>query len=61
MTHIKGRFLAKTVMVNVDGAMAMAVLPSQYHVDFVQLAKGIGAYMLELAGGAEFKERFPGL
>lgn len=60
MTHIKGRFLAKTVIVKVDGEMAMAVLPSHYHVDLDRLQESIGADSVELAGEDEFKDRFPG-
>ena len=32
--HVPGRELAKTVMVKIDGKMAMAVLPASDHVDF---------------------------
>jgi Ala-tRNA(Pro) deacylase len=32
--HIKGKKVAKTVMINIDGSMAMAVLPASYRVDF---------------------------
>tara|TARA_Y100001960_G_scaffold267133_1_gene291236 strand:+ start:130 stop:387 length:258 start_codon:yes stop_codon:yes gene_type:complete len=35
--HIPGRELAKTVMVKIDGAMAMAVLPASLKVDFERL------------------------
>lgn len=59
MTHIKGRYLAKTVMVNVDGDMAMAVLPSSYHVDLDQLKESIDARSVKLASEEEFKSRFP--
>ncbi len=31
--HIPGKELAKTVMVKIDGRMAMAVLPASYRVD----------------------------
>ncbi len=33
-THIPGKDVAKTVMVKLDGKMAMAVLPASYKVDF---------------------------
>lgn len=32
--HIPGKELAKTVMVKIDGKMAMAVLPASYKLDF---------------------------
>ncbi|MGA7303607.1 MAG: YbaK/EbsC family protein, partial [Rhodothermales bacterium] len=41
--HIPGRELAKTVMVKLDGQMAMAVLPASYHVDLEHLAEVAGA------------------
>jgi Ala-tRNA(Pro) deacylase len=57
--HIPGRELAKTVIVKLDGKMAMAVLPAPQHVDLKQLAKAAGARKGELAGEKEFAERFP--
>ena len=43
LTHIKGRDLAKTVIVKLDGALAMAVLPASFHVDLDRLKVGTGA------------------
>lgn len=57
--HIPGQELAKTVMVKVDGRMAMAVLPASYQVDFDQLRKTAGAGRIELASEEEFKDFFP--
>jgi Ala-tRNA(Pro) deacylase len=57
--HISGKELAKTVMVKVDGEMAMAVLPSNFQVDFDQLKKTTKAENVELAGEEEFKYLFP--
>jgi len=56
--HIPGHELAKTVVVKVDGRLAMAVLPSSYHVDFDQLAEALGARSVELASESEFRDRF---
>jgi Ala-tRNA(Pro) deacylase len=58
-SHIPGKELAKTVMVKLDGKMAMAVLPASYKVDFDLLKKASGANEVELAGEAEFKDMFP--
>ena len=58
--HIPGKELAKTVMVNIDGKMAMAVLPASYRVDFQLLKEVTGAKVVELANEQEFKYRFPG-
>jgi Ala-tRNA(Pro) deacylase len=57
--HIPGRELAKTVMVKVDGKMAMAVLPANYVVDFAKLKKMSGASSVELASEDEFRNLFP--
>jgi Ala-tRNA(Pro) deacylase len=59
MAHIPGKELAKTVMVKVDGEMAMAVLPASYKVDFKQLKKAAKAKKVELASEKEFKDHFP--
>ena len=56
--HVSGKELAKTVMVKVDGKMAMAVLPASYQVDFALMKEAVGAKQLELATEAEFKDLF---
>lgn len=58
--HIPGKELAKTVMVKVNGKMAMAVLPASYKVDFDLLKKVPGASKAEIASEKEFKDLFPG-
>jgi Ala-tRNA(Pro) deacylase len=57
--HIPGKELAKTVMVKVNGKMAMAVLPASYKVDFKRLKGAKGANRVELASEQEFKTMFP--
>lgn len=57
--HIRGKQVAKTVMVKIDGRMAMAVLPASYRVDFDLLKKATGASKVELASEQEFKDLFP--
>ena len=57
--HIPGRELAKTVIVKIDGRMAMAVVPASHRVDFDRLRDAAGANHVELASEAEFKDRFP--
>jgi Ala-tRNA(Pro) deacylase len=59
LTHTPGRELAKTVIVRMDGALAMAVVSANQHVDFAALADATGAEKVELAGEDEFKEKFP--
>jgi len=51
--------LAKTVIVNIDGALAMALLPASLHVDLSQLRLAASAKNVALASEEEFKERFP--
>ena len=58
--HVPGQELAKTVMVKLDGALAMAVLPASVQVDFEKLKAAAKALTAELAAEAEFGDRFPG-
>ncbi len=57
--HISGKELAKTVMVKLDGKLAMAVLPADCKIDFQLLKEVTGANRVELAHEQEFKDRFP--
>jgi len=57
--HIPGKELAKTVMVKLDGKMAMAVLPASHKIDFDLLKMAAGASEVELATEREFKGMFP--
>lgn len=57
--HISGKMLAKTVMVNLDGDLAMAVLPASERVDPEQLRQAMGANHAELAREEEFMYQFP--
>jgi Ala-tRNA(Pro) deacylase len=57
--HIPGRELAKTVMVKLDGQMAMAVLPASYHVDLEHLAEVAGADHAVIASEHDFSSLFP--
>ena len=51
--------MAKTVMVKIDGKMAMAVVPASHQVDFDRLREVAGAEQVELASENEFKDFFP--
>ena len=57
--HISGKEMAKTVIVKIDGKMAMAVLPASYKIDFDRLKESTGAKRVELADEEEFKYLFP--
>lgn len=60
LAHIRGEELAKTVIVRIDGKMAMAVLPSSKHVDFSLLKSSARANAVSLVPEEEFRSRFPG-
>ncbi|MEN7550299.1 YbaK/EbsC family protein [Rapidithrix thailandica] len=57
--HIKGKELAKTVMVKVNNRMAMAVLPASERVDFELLKACLHISDVQLATEQEFKNLFP--
>ena len=56
---IPGREMAKTVIVRIDGRMAMVVLPAPDMVDLTGLKAATGAKTLELAHEDEFAGLFP--
>ncbi len=55
----QGQELAKTVIVKLDGALGMAVLPASYQVDLLALKKVTGVADAALASEREFKQHFP--
>ncbi len=57
--HVRGRELAKTVMVKVDGKPVMVVLPASQRVDFQVLRDVTGGESVVLSSEAEFRELFP--
>ncbi len=57
--HISGKEMAKTVMVKLDGKMAMAVLPASSRVNLDLLKEASGAQQVDLAAELEFRELFP--
>jgi len=57
--HIRGKAMAKTVMVKVNGKMAMVIMPASVKVNFALLKEVTGAASVELAGEQEFKDLFP--
>lgn len=58
-SHISGKHLAKTVIIKVNGKLAMAVLPGNEHVNFAVLREVTGAAKVDLAAESEFKDKFP--
>jgi Ala-tRNA(Pro) deacylase len=59
IAHIPGKDLAKTVIIKIDGKMAMAVLPASYKVSFDDLKDTLGVKEVRLAYEQEFIDKFP--
>jgi len=59
LAHVSGKKLAKTVIVKIDGVLAMAVIPASEHVDLDHLRELTGANIVEIATEREFKDAFP--
>jgi Ala-tRNA(Pro) deacylase len=59
LTHISGKELAKTVIIRIDGDLAMAVVPASRHVDLPLAKQAAGACEVTLASEQEFKDKFP--
>jgi Ala-tRNA(Pro) deacylase len=57
--HITGKELAKTVIVLLDGEMAMAVLPANRKIVSQDLREVTGADQVKFASEEEFKQNFP--
>lgn len=59
LTHLSGNRIAKTVVVKIDGKMALAVLPGPYRVDVDHFQETLGAQRVEIAVEKEFRGAFP--
>jgi Ala-tRNA(Pro) deacylase len=57
--HVPVQQLAKTVIVKIDGNLAMAVLPGFSNVDTGAIQAELGAQSVRVATEFEFKDRFP--
>lgn len=57
-THVPGRSFAKSVIVNVDGKVWMAVVPATDRVDLRRVQACLGAKKVRLASEAEFAPLF---
>src|SRR5881394_3974746 len=57
--HISGKELAKTVILNLDGRMAMAVLPANQKIALSELRENAGVSRARFAVEDEFKDLFP--
>ena len=57
--HITGKELAKTIIVALDGQMAMAVLPANRKIVLQDLRDVTGSDKVKFASEEEFKAKFP--
>ncbi len=57
--HITGRELAKTVIVQLDGEMAMAVLPANRKIVLQDLREVTGSDQVKFVAEDDFKKKFP--
>lgn len=57
--HVSGKELAKTVIITVDGRLAMAVLPASEQVNLDILKLALGAKKVDLASERQFRDMFP--
>jgi len=58
--HVRGIEFAKTVIVKIDGKLAMAVLPAQFKIHLGLLKQETDATRVELASEDDFRGLFPG-
>jgi Ala-tRNA(Pro) deacylase len=57
--HVRGNELAKTVMVIIDGTLAMAVLPASGKLDVERLSEVSGSADVKIATEQDFRSAFP--
>jgi Ala-tRNA(Pro) deacylase len=57
--HVTGRELAKTIIVELDGKMAMAVLPANRKIVVQDLREVTGSDQVKFASEEEFAKKFP--
>lgn len=58
--HVRGRELAKSVVLRMDDHLALAVMPATVKVDWARMRRATGATNLALATEQEFRDEFPG-
>jgi Ala-tRNA(Pro) deacylase len=58
--HISGKQLAKSVVVRLDGKLALVVLPAHSALDLKEFKEQLKAGKLELAHEYEFQDKFKG-
>ena len=58
-THVSGKDMAKTVVVDLDGHKAMVVLPANQKIAMAELREAVGVSSARFATEDEFKDLFP--
>lgn len=59
-TQTSARQVAKTVVLSVDGKMAMAVMPATHRIRWDKFMDAMNTDFIELADESEFQAHFPG-
>lgn len=59
ITHIPGKEIAKTVMIRIDGKLAMVVVPGSRSVDLNALKAAVPAQTATIVPEPEFSDSFP--
>jgi Ala-tRNA(Pro) deacylase len=57
--HVSGKIMAKTVIVELDGKQAMAVLPANRKIVLQDLREITGSEQVKFASEEQFQQRFP--
>jgi Ala-tRNA(Pro) deacylase len=57
--HVSGKIMAKTVIVELDGKLAMAVLPANRKIVLQDLREITGSDQVNFAAEEQFQARFP--
>lgn len=57
--HVRGHKMGKVVVLEVDGALALCLLPSHYHVNCDALTEEVEAKHVRVVQESEFANRFP--
>ena len=60
LTHIRGINMGKVIVLDVDGLLALMMIPAHYHVVQEDLQDEIGANNVTLAAEVDFIDDFPG-
>jgi len=59
LVHVPGQELAKSVVVKLDGELALAILPASFRIDLTSLQEETNCKRAELASEEEFRDEFP--